>query len=79
VLFKYLRISRPDACGRAGAYPYRDSFHTREFLERIGLNPRTQLRQGGILELTDSLSRKPKLLTHFFESLRFGTIQSESL
>jgi hypothetical protein len=41
---------------------------------RIGLNPRTQFRQGDILELTDSLSRNPKLLTHFFESLRFATI-----
>jgi hypothetical protein len=52
-----------------------DSFHAREaFLDRIGLNPRTQLRQGGILELTDSLSRKPKVLTHFFERLRFGSI-----
>jgi len=67
-------MSQPDACGRTGAHPYRDSMHTREFLDRIGLNPRTQLRQGGILELTDSFSRKPKFLTHFFESLWFGTI-----
>src|SRR6202040_3794859 len=46
---------------------------------RTGLNPRTQFRQGDILELTDSLSRDPKLLTHFFESLRFATVESEAL
>src|SRR5208283_2583070 len=39
----------------------------------------TQFRQGDILELTDSLSRNPKLLTDFFEGLRFATIQSEPL
>src|SRR5580704_12038146 len=39
----------------------------------------TQFRQGDILELTDSLSRNPKLLTHFFEGLRFATVQPEPL
>jgi hypothetical protein len=34
----------------------------------------TQFRQGDILELTDSFSRNPKLLAHFFEGLRFPTI-----
>jgi hypothetical protein len=39
----------------------------------------THFRQGDILELTDSFSRNPKLLAHFFEGLRFATIQSEPL
>jgi hypothetical protein len=39
----------------------------------------TQFRQGDILELTNSLSRNPELLTHFFEGLRFVTVQPESL
>jgi hypothetical protein len=34
----------------------------------------TQFRQGDILELTDSLSRNPKILTYVFEGLRFATI-----
>jgi len=37
------------------------------------------IRQGDILELTDSLSRNPKLLSHFFEGLRFATGQLEPL
>ena len=40
-----------------------DSFHAREaFLDRIGLNPRTQLRQGGILELRIRSRVSPKFL-----------------
>jgi hypothetical protein len=46
---------------------------------RIALNSQTQFGQGDILELTDSLSRKAKLLSHFFEGFRFATIQCESL
>ena len=53
----------------------------REEVERTVLDPRvfltqrpTQFRQGDILELTDSLSRNPKLLSHFFEGLRLVTI-----
>src|SRR4030081_3358214 len=46
-----------------------------ELRRRFFLTQRpTQFRQGDILELTDSLSRNPKLLTHFFEGLRFATI-----
>src|SRR5258708_9263647 len=38
-----------------------------------------QFRQRYILELADSLTRNPELLTHFFESLRFAAVQSEPL
>jgi hypothetical protein len=51
-----------------------------EVHRRFSLSQRlTQFRQGDILELTDSLSRNPKLLTHFFEGLRFATVQPEPL
>ena len=51
-----------------------------EVRRRFSLSQRlTQFRQGDILELTDSLSRNPKLLTHFFEGLRFATVQPEPL
>jgi hypothetical protein len=51
-----------------------------EVRRRFSLSQRlTQFRQGDILELTDSLSRTPKLLAHFFEGLRFATLQLEPL
>ena len=46
-----------------------------ELRRRFFLTQRpTQFRQGDILELTDSLSGKAKLLSHFLEGLRFATI-----
>src|SRR5258708_39372317 len=38
-----------------------------------------QFRQRYILELAKPFSRNAELLTHFFESFRFATIQSEPL